>query len=347
MTKKILIVDDSVFMLRLVSDMIKKDAGLELVGKARNGRQAVEMNQELKPDVILLDIEMPIMNGLEALSMIMKTRPTAVVMFSSLTKEGAETTLKAMELGACDFIPKPVGSAFDMSQDVVDEIIEKLKNARYQRTLAAGLLSRKKTVVSPMKVAGSSAFNNLIVLGTSTGGPRALQEVLVEVNPNIKGPILIVQHMPKLFTKQFADRLNSLCEIDVKEAEHGEELISGTAYIAPGDQHLKLVKSMGSYRVELSSEGKVSGHMPSVDVLFDSALPVNDINIMAIMMTGMGRDGANAMKKLHDRGVRCICQDEATSVVYGMPKSAVELGAADAILPLDRIAGEINRFMEV
>lgn len=346
MTRKILLVDDSVFMLRLVADIIKKQGSMELVGKALNGKQAVEMNIELKPDVILLDVEMPIMNGLEALSMIMKTRPAAVVMFSSLTVEGAEITLKAMELGACDFIAKPVAKGLDLSQDVIDEIVEKLNMARVQKPVTKSYLARPSSRFQPKEL-GSKSFRKLVAIGTSTGGPRALQEVLVDIKPDIKGPILIVQHMPKLFTKQFADRLNSLCSIQVKEAEQGEELLSGSAYVAPGDQHLRVVKSLNGYRVELAADGKVSGHMPSVDAMFESLLPIRDIDMMAVMMTGMGRDGASAMKQLHDRGVRCICQDEASSVVYGMPKSAVELGASDLILPLNKIAAEINRFMEV
>lgn len=346
MTRKILIVDDSVFMLRVVADIIKKEPAFELVGKAINGRQAVEMNIELKPDVILLDVEMPIMNGLEALSMIMKTRPTAVVMFSSLTVEGAEITLKAMELGACDFIPKPVGRSLDLSRDVIDEIVEKLSMARVQKPVTRSFLTRPASRLQP-KSRGTNSFKKLIAIGTSTGGPRALQEVLIELKPNLQAPILIVQHMPKLFTKQFADRLNTLCSMQVKEAEQGEELLSGTAYIAPGDQHLRAVKSFGGYKIELAADGKVSGHMPSVDAMFESLLPIREIELLAIIMTGMGRDGAVSMKKLHDRGVKCICQDEASSVVYGMPKSAVELGAVDLVLPLNKIAGEINRFMEV
>lgn len=346
MTRKVLIVDDSVFMLRLVADIIKKHSNFELVGKALNGKQAVEMNIELKPDVVLLDVEMPIMNGLEALSMIMKTRPVAVVMFSSLTIEGAEITLKAMELGACDFIAKPVAKGFDLSQDIVDEIVEKLSMARVQKPVTKSILTRPVNRFQA-KAVGSNSFRKLVAIGTSTGGPRALQEVLIDVKSNIKGPILIVQHMPKLFTKQFADRLNTLCSIQVKEAEQGEELLSGTAYVAPGDQHLRIVKSLSGYKVDLAADGKVSGHMPSVDAMFESLVPIKDIEMQAVMMTGMGRDGAQAMKKLHDRGIECICQDEATSVVYGMPKSAVELGAADKVLPLNKIAAEINRFMEV
>lgn len=346
MTKKILIVDDSVFMLRLVADIIKKESSFELVGKAVNGKQAVDMNLELKPDVVLLDVEMPIMNGLEALSMIMKTRPTAVVMFSSLTVEGAEITLKAMELGACDFIAKPVSRTFDLPQDIIDELVEKLKLARVQKPVKKSLFSRLEPRLQT-KSLGNKSFQKLVAIGTSTGGPRALQEVLIEVSANIKGPILIVQHMPKLFTKQFAERLNALSDLNVKEAEQGEELLSGTAYVAPGDQHLRVVRSISGYKVDLAADGKISGHMPSVDALFESLLPIRDIEMMAVMMTGMGRDGANAMKQLHDRAVKCICQDEASSVVYGMPKSAVELGAADLVLPLNQIAGEINRFMEV
>ncbi len=346
MKKKILLVDDSFFMRRMVSNIIDLDKDLEVVGIAKNGKEAVELNLRLKPDVILLDVEMPIMDGIEALKMIMKERPCAVVMFSTLTEKGAKTTIKALDEGACDFIPKPQGADSKLSQDVIDRILSKLKLAKYVPVTGTSGGFTRDDLKSEVG-AGSNVFKRIVAIGTSTGGPKALQEVLAEIDGGLKAPIVIVQHMPKLFTKPFAERLNASCNLFVKEAEDGDVLKTGHVYVAPGDEHIKVVKVGGVYKIKTDNGDKVSGHRPSVNVMYDSLVELSGIDITAVQMTGMGRDGADAMKRLHDKGATCIVQDKESSVVYGMPRSAVELGAADVVVSLSNIADEILRSMEV
>lgn len=346
MKRKVLLVDDSMFMNRILSDFISSSNELEVVGIAKNGKEAVELNSKLEPDVILLDVEMPVMNGLDSLKLIMKERPCAVVMFSSITKQGAEITIKALQEGACDFVSKPKGKAFDLSDDIVDEIIEKLKYAKFDQNF--GKYKINKPITTGSIKSESKSFKNIIGIGASTGGPKALQKVLEELEANFPAPIVIVQHMPKLFTKPFAERLNGVCNLRVKEAEHDDELTAGNVYIAHGDSHMRVVKTGNVFKIKTDNGPKVSGHRPSVDVLFESLVElIKDVKITAVQMTGMGRDGAEAMKKLHDRGARCIVQNKETSIVYGMPGSAVELGAYDMIVPLEKISNEILRSLEV
>ncbi len=349
MSIKVLVVDDSLFMRKLVTDIINKEKGLELVGTANNGKIAVELNKKLKPDVILLDVEMPVMDGIDALKIIMKERPCAVVMFSSLTDEGAETTIKALALGACDFVPKPSSSGLKLDKAVVDEIINKLKHStrvdeKFRRPVEK---SKKTKTKKSSRVSHSTNFNKIVAVGISTGGPRALHEVLKDIPEDIKAPILVVQHMPKLFTKAFADRLDSACNIRVKEAEDGDVLNTGICYIAPGDYHLRVEQGSGKLKISIKDDEKISGHRPSADALFNSLCDIKNNQIIAVIMTGMGRDGADGMLKLKKKGAKTIAQDKETSVVYGMPKSAVELGAVDTVCPLQDIAGQIITLMGV
>lgn len=353
MSIRVLLVDDSFFMRKLVSDIIKKDQELEVIGVAKNGKEAIELNRSLQPDVILLDVEMPVVDGLEALEQIMAQRRCPVIMFSSTTVSGAENTVRALELGACDFIPKPSSSTFKLEDEVVDEIIAKLK---FSRCTEAPSIRKKASTAparSPVPSArrtgssyGKKTFKKLVSIGISTGGPKALQEVMEDLPGDLNAPILVVQHMPKLFTKAFADRLDTHCEIRVKEAEHGDVLEAGTVYIAPGDKHLRIKESPGELKILLDEGEKVSGHRPSADAMFESLLEVKSVQIVAVIMTGMGRDGAEGMLKLRKKGAKTIGQDEKTSVVYGMPKSAFELGAVEVVCPLNKIADEIIRSVE-
>ena len=351
-SKKVLIADDSAFMRKLISEIISSHPQLEVIGTARNGQEAFEKARDLQPDVMTLDIEMPVLDGLGALQLIMKNHPLPVVMLSSTTQEGAENTIRAMEYGAIDFIAKPGGAISLNLRDSEKLIIEKVldaskidmkkvttRRAAIVPTIQATPLLRmqptarpKKSVVPPV-VGGlpRSASKQFILIGTSTGGPRALQQVLTRLPKDIGVPILIVQHMPAGFTKSLADRLDSLCEITVKEAENGELIEKNTAYIAPGGKHMKVVRVGVSYAILLDKEEPPRmGHRPAVDVLLESVSEFQDIQFVTTIMTGMGHDGLNGMKLLKDTcNTFTISESEETAVVYGMPKAIYEAGLAD------------------
>lgn len=375
--KKVLVVDDSAFMRKMITDMLSDHAQLEVVGVARNGKIAVEKVATLKPDVITLDVEMPVMDGLEALQEIMATRPTPVVMLSSTTKKGAENTVLAMECGAIDFIAKP-GGAISLNIELVkDEIIEKVLEASkvpmkkvhprpnlLQRTEKESTkrsfserkprLTERLSTVPPKKTIHKASRKNftsrhktILAIGTSTGGPRALQEVLTQLPKNIAAPILIVQHMPPGFTKSLADRLNKLCEISVKEVENGDALEDGVAYIAPGGKHFKIRKLGSSLFAQLDTEEPPRmGHRPSVDVLFESIASLSGVKCLAVIMTGMGYDGAAGAERLK---ASCetivVAESSETSVVYGMPRAVVDQNLADEVVRLENIATTITEII--
>ena len=378
-SKKVLVVDDSAFMRKLISDFLSEHPLLEVVGTARNGKEAVEKAIVLKPDVITMDVEMPVMDGLQALQEIMSLHPIPVVMLSSTTKSGEENTILAMEYGAIDFITKPGGAISLNLHEVRAEIIEKVLTAADVRMSTVARRPTKKIEtprpllkpINPVKIADketiqpkiekpmqqfvpkstnihSKSGQTFVILGTSTGGPRALQEVLIHLPSTIQAPILIVQHMPAGFTKSLADRLNGLCEIGVKEAEQGELIENGVAYIAPGGKHLKLAKRGNTYIVELDTvEPPRMGHRPSVDVLFESAAEQSELNYVAVVMTGMGHDGKIGTDLLKKRGrTATIAESEKTSVVYGMPKAIKEAGLADEVVDLQDIASSILKIIK-
>jgi two-component system, chemotaxis family, protein-glutamate methylesterase/glutaminase len=370
--KKALVVDDSAFMRKLISDFLSGHPEIEVIGTARNGKEAVEKVITLKPDVVTMDIEMPIMDGLEALKEIMSSHPLPIVMLSSTTKIGAENTMLAMEYGAVDFVAKPGGAISLNLHDVKEEILGKVIAAS---GVGLATLTRKTTgrrLTQPIRLNPASklvdkaikipAFttnrshltnmsNNkipkigktFVLIGTSTGGPRALQEVLTGLPASIGVPILVVQHMPPGFTKSLAERLDSLCDIHVKEAEDGELLENGTAYIAPGGKHLKMIKKGMSYYVRLDVvDPPRTGHRPSVDVLLESAAEYKELNFLTVIMTGMGYDGKNGMKVLRENGKTItIAESAKTSVVYGMPKAIKEAGFADKVVDLHDISESI------
>lgn len=356
----VLVVDDSAFMRKIITDLISEDPGFRVADTARNGEEAVRKIRELSPDVVTLDVEMPLMDGLKALEIIMREHPVPVVMLSSLTDAGARETIAALELGAVDFVRKPSGSISLDLHKVKEELLAKLRTAvraKVDRRAAARPSAVHPDLGKPFGGArqdGASgaekppapaqhrAVTELVALGTSTGGPRALQTVLSALPADFPAPILIVQHMPPVFTKSLANRLNSLCAIRVREAENGEAIVPGTAYVAPGGFHMKAERAgTGRYRIRLTEDPPERGHRPSVDVLFDSLVPLSELARVAVLMTGMGSDGARGMKRLMESGARTIAEAEETCVVYGMPRAAVDMQAVHHVVNLHDIPGKL------
>lgn len=349
---KVLIVDDSAFIRKILKDILESDGEIEVVSTAKNGSEAIDFLKSNDVDVITLDVEMPVMDGLETLRQIMKTKYTPVVMLSSLTKDGADMTFKALDLGAVSFIAKP-SNIFKMGTgEIQDNIVNKIKEASHiksNKVLEDKNVIIRKPKPSSIRMSIDDHITRIVAIGTSTGGPRALQEVLSNISPMLKAPILIVQHMPKGFTKSLADRLNTISPITVKEAEDDEILQNGTAYIAPGDRHLNIKQiSKNKYKIKLEDGPNISGHKPSVDSLFESLCSQPDSHIMAVIMTGMGSDGTKGIKCLKETKKSFnIAEDESSCIVYGMPKSAVAAGAVDKTVVLSKIASEINKWMGV
>jgi two-component system, chemotaxis family, protein-glutamate methylesterase/glutaminase len=356
---RVVVVDDSALIRSLLTSLINAQPDMECIGAANDPYQAREMIRNLNPDVITLDVEMPRMDGLDFLEKLMRLRPMPVVMVSTLTERGAETTLRALELGAVDFVAKPrIGIAQGL-QDMAAEIADKVRIASRARigrrtvavppppsatprpagSPAAG--AGAPPLVKPVPVAFSrSSTEKIVAIGSSTGGTEALREVLT-VLPADCPAVMVTQHMPPGFTKSFADRLNSLCKMHVKEAENGERVLPGHVYIAPGGHHLALGRSGANYVVEIDDGPPVNRHRPSVEVLFRSVARHAGRNAIGVMLTGMGRDGADAMKELRDAGAYNIGQDEASCVVYGMPREAAAVGAVHEVLPLQKIGAQI------
>ncbi|MDF0725167.1 chemotaxis response regulator protein-glutamate methylesterase [Cytobacillus sp. S13-E01] len=356
---KVLIVDDSAFMRKLISDFLTSEPKIEVVGIARNGVDALTKVKELNPDVITMDVEMPLMNGLEALKVIMSEHPLPVIMLSSTTSVGAENTMVAMQYGAFDFITKPSGAISLDLHLIKDEIVNKVLQASkanmsglkktIQLTKSPSRIPKEYSKIELSKINSLNKSNRKILsIGTSTGGPRALSQVLPKLPKSINAPILIVQHMPAGFTKSLATRLDSLCDIEVKEAEQGDVLKKGIAYIAPGGYHLK-VKNIGtSLAIEIDQSEVRNGHRPSVDVMFESISEVEDYDNVAVIMTGMGSDGSLGLRKLKSNGrVHAIAESEETSIVFGMPKSAIATNLVDDVVQLDNIANTILKYTEV
>lgn len=347
----VLVVDDSAFMRKSISLMLESDAKIKVIGTARNGQEGVELAKKLKPDIITLDIEMPVMDGLTALKKIMSEAPTSVIMVSSLTTEGAEATISALELGAVDFIPKELSYVNINITKIKDDLITKVKEITRQKFLKERLLRLAKLSESSKNKKADLPHNEIpkigykaVSMGISTGGPLSLQKILPSLSSRIQVPIFIVQHMPPKFTKSLADRLNSLCSLSVKEAENGETVQNGVIYIAPGGYHMKLKKCNSSKAViEISDEPYDTLHRPSVDVMMNSVIDFYGKYTLGVIMTGMGRDGFEAIKYLKSIGGYTIAQDEETCVVYGMPKAIIDAGLADTVLPLEKIPEVINK----
>ncbi len=339
---RVLIVDDSRVMRSSISRILSKDPSIEIVGTADNGREAVEKAGLLKPDVITMDVEMPIMNGIEALKKIMENDPIPVVMMSSLTKEGAEITIEALSLGACDFITKDFAN-FGTLASRETEIIAKVKNVA--RNKIRFMLRKLDVVKKPMAVNPErKGHHEILAIGASTGGPPALQHILTRLPKAFPVPVVIAQHMPKVFTQSFSQRLDAVSQLSVKEAEEGETLKSGVAYIAPGDRHMSLKRKGNSVSVQFN-DGAQYIYRPSVDLLMGSTAETYDRQSFGVILTGMGNDGLAGMKQMKERGGYIIAQDEETCVVYGMPRAVVTANLADAVLPVDKISEEIMRML--
>ncbi|GEL06676.1 protein-glutamate methylesterase/protein-glutamine glutaminase [Salisediminibacterium halotolerans] len=346
---KVLVVDDSAFMRKMLADMLDSHEQIEVIAKARNGQQALEKVVSFKPDVVTMDVEMPVMSGIDALKNIMANHPVPVIMVSSVTKDGANTTFEAMSYGAVDFIAKPSGAMSLKMQTVQADLIAKV--------LAAASVEMPK--LTDQKIFSSVVQPNhenkypipngpdvtVAAIGTSTGGPKALHHLLTALPAEFPCPILIVQHMPEGFTKSLAERLNARANITVKEAENGERLKKGVAYLCPGGYHLK-VKELGtSVGVLLDQSDPVNGHRPSVDSMLLSLASSSISRVIAVIMTGMGADGKKGLIELkHCKTTAAIAESEKTSVVYGMPKAARETGLVDEVVDLHDIAEVLLKY---
>ncbi|MFA6189513.1 MAG: chemotaxis response regulator protein-glutamate methylesterase [Sulfuricurvum sp.] len=340
MAIRVLIVDDSATARAVLTEILESDPMIEVVGTASDAYIARDKIVELKPDVICLDVEMPRMDGITFLKRLMHYMPLPVIMVSSLTQAGAKTTLQALEAGAVDFVPKLHSHIYDGKDEMRSELLAKIK--------IAAKVKVKQHVLSNTQQANTTSLaettHKILAIGASTGGTEALKEVLMGLPRNAPGTI-IVQHMPANFTGPFAERLNSLCAMEVREARNGDSITPGLVLIAPGDYHMVVRRSGARYYVEIGSGDKVAGHRPSADVLLNSVAKIAGSNAIGVILTGMGGDGARGLLAMRNAGAKTMGQDESSCIVYGMPKVAYELGAVEKQLPLHKIANGILEFI--
>ncbi|MBC7008779.1 MULTISPECIES: chemotaxis response regulator protein-glutamate methylesterase [Pseudoalteromonas] len=381
MAVKVLVVDDSSFFRRRVSEILEQDSNIQVIGFAVNGREAVDKARELKPDVITMDVEMPVLDGISAVKEIMAATPTPILMFSSLTRDGATATLDALDAGALDFLPKKFEDIARNNEDAIALLQNKVKEigrrriSRFSRpapisrstptptlrssgaTSSSGIVQPDRSFSRPAAASSPAASSSntsnirasgkkyqLVAIGTSTGGPVALQTILTQLPANFPHPILLIQHMPAAFTPAFAARLNGLCKINVKEAQNGDRLVPGTAYLAPGGQQMLIEGRGGSrtLRVFEDDSPRIT-YKPSVDVTFASAAKTFGGDVLAVVLTGMGADGRDGARMLKQVGATIWAQDEKTSVVYGMPQAVANAGLASESLALADVANRLTR----
>lgn len=352
---RVLVVDDSALIRKLLAEMLSSDPGIEVVGTATDPFDAREKIKRLNPDVLTLDVEMPRMDGVTFLRNLMRLRPMPVLMVSTLTEQGAEITLDALRYGAVDFVTKPKVDVTHTLQDYREEILAKVRvaaRARVRQLQAPPPVGADRHVVESVSVdrvippAPRSHFrttDRLIAIGASTGGTEAIREVLERLPPVTTPGIVITQHIPASFSGPFAQRMNRCCALDVSEASDGQQILPGHVYIAPGDRHLMVIRDGARWRCRLSDDVPVNRHRPSVDVLFRSVAQSAGANALGVILTGMGKDGAVGLKEMRDAGAYTIAQDEASSIVWGMPGAAVACGGVAEILPLDDVAAGILR----
>lgn len=361
---RVLVVDDSALMRKIISDILNSDPDIEVIDTARNGQIAVEKVELLRPDVITLDHEMPVLDGLHALGYIMSECPTPVIMLSAADEKGAELTLNAFEYGAVDFIQKPSGTISRDMELIAEEIISKvkaaakaqLKNLHFMEEHVICSEKRKTRLERQKTINNSLQFNpkrvvtkKILAIGSSTGGPRALEQVIPKLPQDLKAAVLVVQHMPAGFTASLAQRLISQSELEVREAKDGDLIREGVVFIAPGDYHMKVIqKLMDGKTVEvisLSKEPRELGVRPCVNVLLRTLAPIYGSNILSVILTGMGIDGAEGVEIIKNAGGKAIAEHEKSCVVYGMPKAIVDRGLADRVVPLEMIAATIQQFI--
>ncbi len=362
-TISILIVDDSALMRNLITKMFQDVPDIKVAGTAMNGKFALQKIETLKPDVIILDLEMPEMNGIEFLKEREKRGiDIPVIILSSLAKKGAKITMEALTLGASDFITKPSGSVSLNIHETKDQLVDLIRayGGQYKKlhgqtppptyekivkpdeaTIKELQALKPKEPTTPMQPTKKGQIE-IVAIGISTGGPNALRHVLPHLDRNLPTPVVIVQHMPPGFTKEFAESLNKICPLTVKEAQEGDVLEKGMVFVAPGDKHMEVQLGSTSNKIHLTNDPPVNGHKPSVDVLFKSVAKVYARRSLAVIMTGMGKDGAKEIGRIYSMGGITIAQDEKTSVVYGMPRVAIESGVIHHVLPLEKIADKIN-----
>lgn len=341
---QVLIIDDSAFMRKIITQLLSEDSRIQVIATARNGKDGLKKIEELKPDVITLDVEMPIMDGITTLKHIIEEFPTPVVMVSSTTSKGTDSTIKAMQLGAVGFIQKPSGTISLNMDEVQTDMIEAI--------IAAAHAKIKTKDVESVRVESHKMepkyTRSICAIGTSTGGPRALQAVLTALPAKFNAPIVIVQHMPAHFTKSLAERLNNLSQIQVKEAEHGELLQNGVAYIAPGGEHMRIRQVATSLAVELSSTPPELGHRPSVNVMLRSIATLKRLNKIAVILTGMGKDGTKGIKAIKEQSTSSfiIAESVETAIVGGMPQSAIQTNLVTNVVPLQSIGEALIENLE-
>ena len=354
MTIKVLVIDDSALVRKMLTEIINSKSDMQVVGSATDPLMARDKIRQLNPDVLTLDVEMPRMDGLEFLEKLMRLRPMPVVMVSSLTEKGADITLRALELGAIDFVSKPKVDLMHTLADYSSEIVEKIRMAAKAKPrgyngapvtlsvdpkLSTDAVLKKKELPRHFRTT-----DKIIALGASTGGTEAIKEVLMMMPADAPG-IVITQHIPGAFSGPFAKRMNSVSEMTVCEARNGQQILNGHVYIAPGDQHLMVVRDGARYICQLNDGPPVNRHRPAVDVLFRSVAQNVGPNALGVILTGMGDDGARGLKEMHDAGAHTLVQDEKTSVVWGMPGEAVKHGGVDEILPLDKVAARLTQLV--
>jgi two-component system chemotaxis response regulator CheB len=342
---KVLIIDDSALVRTMLTRILGEDASLEVVGTAPDAFVAREKIKALNPDVLTLDVEMPRMDGLQFLRNLMRLRPMPVIMCSSLTQRGGEVTLAAMELGAIDFVTKPKVDVAHALERYAAELIKKVHVAAVARVRPLGSNPTRASSTATHRAATLMRYrttDQIVAIGASTGGTEAIREVLSAMPPNAPG-MIITQHIPRAFSGQFAARMDACSQMSVKQAEDGDLIQPGHAYIAPGDQHLLVVRDGARYRCRLSDEPAVNHHRPSVDVMFHSVAEIAGRNAIGVILTGMGQDGSRGLKEMRERGAFTVAQDEKTSVVWGMPGASVALDAVDEVLPIDQIADAVLR----
>jgi len=357
-TINVVVIDDSAFMRKSISVMLESDPGIKVIATARDGKDGIEKIRQFKPDIVTLDIEMPVMDGLTALGIIMKEMPLPVLMISSLTSDGAKATVDALSLGAVDFIPKELSY---VSLDIIkirDELIGKVKEIVHSRSLlfrlqriksASSHVEHKNPVSQTTRTSNGKMPDKqlkAVTIGISTGGPFALLQMIPKLPKNFPVGLAVVQHMPPRFTKSMADRLDGLSQIRVREAADGDAMEPGLALIAPGGQHMTFARSSGTIRVKISDEPRNTLYHPCADIMMTSAAEVFDAPLLGLIMTGMGKDGLEGLKAIKRKGGFVVAQDESSCVVYGMPKAAVDEGVADVIHPLDEIAGTLTKIFE-